>query len=794
MAKKAKKAPAKKSAAKKQTKMPAAKKSTTKSSSGSKKSKLSVCATRPDVVGAFYNSLAAKFDRHRKMLGRPLTYAEKILFSHLDNDAELKSFVRGKSFIMLRPDRVAMQDATAQMAILQFIQSGRKKVAVPSTVHCDHLILARKGAATDMKVANKENDEVYGFLSSASRKYGIGFWQPGSGIIHQVVLENYAFPGGLMIGTDSHTPNAGGLGMCAIGVGGADAVDVMAGMPWELLNPKIIGVKLTGALSSWASAKDVILALCGKLTVKGGTNKIVEYFGPGVKSISCTGKATITNMGAELGATCSVFPYDERMGTYLRTTERTALADLADHYAQHLRADEEVEENPEKYYDEVVEINLSDLEPQIVGPHTPDLARPVSRLGAEVKEKGYHDRISAALIGSCTNSSYEDISRAASVVKYAMEQGLKAKCQFLVSPGSDQIYNTMQRDGLLKIFTDFGATVLANACGPCIGQWKRDDMKDGTPNSIVTSFNRNFRARNDGNPETLGFISSPEMVVAYAISGSLSFNPYTDYLTNKAGEKIRLRAPMGGELPLNGFAKGAAGFNEPAEDGTKLKVNVSPKSERLQLLAPFGAWDGQDFIDNILLLKTKGKTTTDHISPAGKWLKFRGHLDRISDNMFLGATNAFMETEIGKTKNNFTGEVKTVAEVARDYKKRGLRWIVVGDENYGEGSSREHAAMCPRLLGVSTVIVKSFARIHETNLKKQGVLALTFANVADYNKVREGDKLSVKGLANFAPGKNITVEITHADGTKDLFEGKHSYNAEQIAWFRAGSALNMMKD
>ena len=796
MAKKTKKTskPAKKSAAKKPAKSTTAKKSTAKKSTSAKKPKLSVCATRPDVVGAYYNGLGAKLDGYRKQLGRPLTYAEKIIFSHLDNDSNLKSFERGKSFIMLRPDRVAMQDATAQMAILQFIQSGRKKVAVPSTVHCDHLILARKGAASDMKVANHENDEVYGFLSSASRKYGIGFWKPGSGIIHQVVLENYAFPGGLMIGTDSHTPNAGGLGMCAIGVGGADAVDVMAGMPWELLNPKLVGIKLTGALSSWASAKDVILAICGKLTVKGGTNKIVEYFGPGVKSISCTGKATITNMGAELGATCSVFPYDERMGTYLRTTERSALADLADRYAIHLRADDEVEHNPEKYYDEVVEINLSELEPQIVGPHTPDLARPVSKLGAEVIEKKYHDRISAALIGSCTNSSYEDISRAASVVKYAMEQGIKAKCQFLVSPGSDQIYNTMQRDGLLKIFLDFGATVLANACGPCIGQWKRDDMKDGTPNSIVTSFNRNFRARNDGNPETLGFISSPEMVVAYAISGSLSFNPYTDFLTNKAGEKVRLRAPMGGELPMNGFSKGGAGFAEPADDGSKLKVVVNPKSDRLQLLAPFGAWDGKDFEDNILLLKTKGKTTTDHISPAGKWLKYRGHLDRISDNMFLGATNAFHETEIGKTKNAFTGDLKTVAEVARDYKKRGLRWIVVGDENYGEGSSREHAAMSPRLLGVSTVIVKSFARIHETNLKKQGVLGLTFANTADYNKVREGDKLSVRNIAAFAPGKNFTVDITHADGSKESFEAKHSYNAEQIAWFKAGSALNMMKD
>jgi aconitate hydratase len=582
--------------------------------------------------------------------------------------------------------------------------------------------------------------------------------------------------------------------MCAIGVGGADAVDVMAGMPWELLNPKFVGVKLTGSLTGWASPKDVITYLCGKLTVKGGTNKIIEYFGPGTKSISCTGKATITNMGAELGATCSVFPYDERMGTYLRTTERTALADIADQYATHLRADDECEKDPAKYYDEVVEINLSELEPQIVGPHTPDLARGVSQLAAEVKAKGYHDKISACLIGSCTNSSYEDISRAASIVKYAMEQGLKAKSKFLVSPGSDQIYNTMERDGLLKVFEDFGAIVMANACGPCIGQWKRDDMKDGTPNSIVTSFNRNFRARNDGNTETLGFISSPEMVVAYAISGSLSFNPNTDHLTNKAGDKIRLRAPMGAELPMTGFAKGSAGFIEPATDSSKLKVAVSPKSPRLQLLAPFIKWDGEDFVEHQLLLKTKGKTTTDHISPAGKWLAFRGHLDKISDNMFLGATNAFMEKDIGKTKNAFDGSVKTVAEVARDYKKRGMRWIVIGDENYGEGSSREHAAMCPRFLGVSAVVVKSFARIHETNLKKQGVLAMTFANTADYEKVRDGDKLSVRGLSGFAPGKNLTVEITHTDGSKDSFEAKHSYNAEQIQWFKAGSALNLMKD
>lgn len=757
------------------------------------KNMVSVCATRAEVVERHYESLNSVLKECRDTLGRPLTFAEKILFSHLDDRQTLKSLVRGKSFLNLRPDRVAMQDATAQMAILQFVQSGRKSVAVPSTVHCDHLILARNGADKDMKTANNDNKEVFDFLASSSRKYGIGFWKPGSGIIHQVVLENYAFPGGLMIGTDSHTPNAGGLGMCAIGVGGADAVDVMAGMPWELLNPKIVGIKLTGSLTGWASAKDVILALCGHMTVKGGTNKIVEYFGPGTKSISCTGKATIANMGAELGATCSVFPYDERMGTYLRTTDRSDLANLADRYSDHLKADSEVEENPDKYYDEVIELNLSELEPQLVGPHTPDLARPVSAFAKEVKEKGYHDRISAALIGSCTNSSYEDVSRAASIAKYAMERGIKSKTQFLVSPGSDQIYNTMARDGLLKIFTDFGATVLANACGPCIGQWKRDDMKDGTPNSIVTSFNRNFRARNDGNTETLGFIGSPEMVVAYAISGSLSFNPQTDFIETKSKELIRLRAPMGAELPMNGFAKGTDGFVEPAADGTKLKVSVDPKSERLQLLDPFKAWDGKDFEGHLLLLKTKGKTTTDHISPAGKWLKFRGHLDRISDNMFLGATNSFMEKEIGKAKNIFSGAIGTVSDVARDYKKRGERWIVVGDDNYGEGSSREHAAMSPRLLGVSAVIVKNFARIHETNLKKQGVLALTFATTADYEKIREGDRLSVRGLEGFAPGKNLKVELKHVDGSTESIEAKHSYNAEQIAWFKAGSALNLMK-
>ena len=755
--------------------------------------KNSVCATTQAMVKNNCERIATRSEKYRNELGRSLTLAEKILFSHLDNDSNIKTQQRGKSFIMLRPDRVAMQDATAQMAILQFIQSGRKKVAVPSTVHCDHLILARKGVTDDMKVATTENEEVYNFLETSSNKYGLGFWKPGAGIIHQVVLENYAFPGGLMIGTDSHTPNAGGLGMLAIGVGGADAVDVMAGMPWELLNPKIVGVKLTGQLKGWTSSKDVILKLLGKMTVKGGTNKIVEYFGPGTRSISCTGKATITNMGAELGATCSVFPYDERMSVYLRGTGRADLADIADKHAADLRCDADVEANPSKYFDEVIELDLSSLEPQIVGPHSPDLARPVSQMRDEIKEKNYPDHISATLIGSCTNSSYEDISRTAAVARFCLDNGIKAKAQFLVTPGSEQIFNTIERDGLLKTLVEFGGTVLANACGPCIGQWQRDDIEKGKPNSIVTSFNRNFRGRNDANPETLSFITGPEMVVAYAASGSLGFDPNRDTLKSASGKEIKLCQPEGPELPKSGFVSGDSGFVEPAAEGSKVSVAVSPTSERLQILNPFAKWDGHDFTSHLLLLKTKGKTTTDHISPAGKWLRFRGHLDRISDNMFLGATNAF-QTEIGKAKNALNGEIKNISDVARDYKAKGSRWIVVGDENYGEGSSREHAAMSPRLLGVSAVIVRSFARIHETNLKKQGVLALTFANAADYEKVCEGDKISVTGLTSFAPGKALTVILEHKDGSKESIEGKHSYNAEQIAWFKAGSALNLMKD
>lgn len=754
----------------------------------------SAVATKAEAVAKLYESLDARFKNIRKTLGRPLPLAEKILFSHLDNPEDVQGKERGESFLMLRPDRVAMQDATAQMAILQFMQSGRKRVAVPSTVHCDHLIRAHQGVEKDMSVANKENAEVFSFLKTASQKYGIGFWGPGAGIIHQVVLENYAFPGGLMIGTDSHTPNAGGLGMVAVGVGGADAVDVMTGFPWEVKYPKLIGVKLTGKLNGWAAPKDIILLLLKKLTVKGGTNKIVEYFGPGVESISCTGKATIANMGAELGATTSVFPYDARMHAYLASTGRKKIAEVADKYAEHLRADPEVEANPQKYYDEVIEIDLSTLEPHVVGPHSPDVARPVSALKAEVKEKGYPANISAALIGSCTNSSYEDISRAARIVQSALDAGLKAKSQFLISPGSNQIYETIKRDGQLDTLLKFGGTVLANACGPCIGQWQRDDYKPGVKNSIVTSFNRNFRGRNDDNPETLGFISSPEMVVAYAASGDLAFNPMTDTIPTPSGKGIKLAEPAGPELPEKGFVATTMGYIEPPANGETVKVDVDASSERLQILKPFARWDGKDFTDNVVLCKAKGKCTTDHISPAGKWLRFRGHLDRISDNMLLGATNSFTD-EIGHGTNVLSGEKnQTFSKLARDYQKKGVRWVVVGDENYGEGSSREHAAMSPRFLGVSAVIVRSFARIHETNLKKQGVLALTFQNPADYDKVKEADRISVEGLKDFAPGKTLSVRIKHADGKEDVIKANHTYNAEQIEWFKAGSALNIISN
>ncbi len=745
--------------------------------------------TTPEMVQNVYKKTAERLAVVRNRLNRPLTLAEKILFGHLD-DPQNQELVRGESFLLLRPDRVAMQDATAQMALLQFMLAGKDEAAVPSTVHCDHLIQAYKGSGVDMTVANQTNKEVYDFLATASSRYNIGFWKPGAGIIHQVILENYAFPGGLMIGTDSRTPNAGGLGMCAVGVGGSDASDVMVGLPWEVKNPKLIGVHLKGKLQGWTSAKDVILKLCGMLTVKGGTDKIVEYFGEGTGSISCTGKATITNMGAELGATCSVFPYDVKMAEYLKATGRADLAAIADDHKDILGADADVVANPGKYFDEVYEIDLSALEPHLVGPHTPDLARPISALKAEAAEKGYTIKISSALIGSCTNSSYEDIGRAAFVAQQAMDVGLKMAEPFLVSPGSTQIQNTIERDGQMAIFNEVGATVLANACGPCIGQWKRDDIKQGEKNTIVTSFNRNFRARNDANPETLAFIGSPEIVMALGLAGRLDFNPATDELVGPKG-KVKLKAPVAPELPAKGFVPDTEGYQKPA--GASAQVAVSPTSERLQLLSPFTKWDGNDFVDQLVLAKAKGKCTTDHISPGGKWLAYRGHLDNISNNMLLGADNAFTG-EIGKGTNQLTGaKGEEFAKMARDYQKAGKGWVIIGDENYGEGSSREHAAMCPRHLGSSAVITKSFARIHETNLKKQGVLALTFANPKDYDKIQETDKVSLINLKDLAPGKPVTMVIKHADGSTENVELKHTYNAEQLKWFRAGSALNLIR-
>jgi aconitate hydratase len=749
--------------------------------------------TTPELLRGIYERMEKNLQTVRGRLNRPLTLAEKILFSHLD-DPQGQVLEAGKAYLQLRPDRVALQDATAQMALLQFMQAGKSAVAVPTTVHCDHLIQARNGAKADTEAAIHDNREVYDFLSSVCAKYGAGFWKPGSGIIHQVVIENYAFPGGLMIGTDSHTPNAGGLGMCASGVGGADAVDVMAGFPWEVLQPKLVGVKLTGEMNGWTSPKDIILYVCGKLTVKGGTNRIVEYFGPGARTLSATGKATICNMGAELGATCSVFPFDEHMEIYLGATGRAALAKLAKEHAGLLSADPEVEANPETFYDEIVEIDLSKLEPHVVGPHTPDLARPVSQLAADAKANGYPLNLTSALIGSCTNSSYEDISRAADVARQAKAHGAKMKSKLLVSPGSDQIFATIQRDGQMADLEAVGATVLANACGPCIGQWKRDDIQKGEKNSIITSFNRNFPARNDSNPETYAFIASPEIVMAYGLAGTLDFNPLTGSLTNEKGESWKLEAPKKApELPANGFVTAFEGFLAPAANGAGVKVEVSPTSDRLQLLAPFEPAPLSAYTDMPLLLKTKGKTTTDHISPAGPWLRYRGHLDKISDNMFTGAINAFTE-ERGKTRNLFTGEAGLdVPAVARDYKARGRKWVVVGDENYGEGSSREHAAMSPRYLGAAAVVTRSFARIHESNLKKQGVLPFTFVNAADYEKVKETDHVSLVGLEDLKPGQNVTLVLHHADGSTEQVEIKHTLNAEQIAWFKAGSALNLLR-
>jgi aconitate hydratase len=685
-----------------------------------------------------------------------------------------------------------MQDATAQMALLQFMQAGRPQVAVPSTVHCDHLIQAKEGAVADLAIANDKNKEVYDFLASVSNKYGIGFWKPGAGIIHQVVLENYAFPGGMMIGTDSHTVNAGGLGMIAIGVGGADACDVMAGLPWELKFPKLIGVKLTGKLSGWASAKDVILKVAGILTVKGGTDKIVEYFGEGADSLSCTGKGTICNMGAEIGATTSIFCYDNKMSTYLKGTDRADVANLADAVATHLRGDDEVYANPSQYFDEVIEINLSELEPHINGPFTPDLAWPLSKFAAAVKENGWPQQLSVGLIGSCTNSSYEDISRSASLAKQAVDKGLKAKSEFTITPGSEQVRFTVERDGFLNTFDQMGGVVLANACGPCIGQWARHGAEKQEKNSIITSFNRNFSKRADGNPNTHSFVASPEIVTALAIAGDLTFNPITDFLTNDKGEQVKLDEPTGMEMPPKGFAVEDAGYQSPAEDGSKVQVLVSPTSDRLQLLEPFKAWEGVDITGLKLLIKAKGKCTTDHISMAGPWLKYRGHLDNISNNMLIGAVNASNE-KTDNVKNQLTSEYAAVPAVQRAYKAQNIGSIVVGDENYGEGSSREHAAMEPRHLGVRAVLVKSFARIHETNLKKQGMLALTFANKDDYNKIQEDDSIDIMGLTSFAQGQQLTLVLNHKDGSADQIKVNHSYNQGQIDWFKAGGALNIIR-
>ena len=745
-----------------------------------------------DMIKAVYAQLSERIAAARKLTGRPLTLTEKILYSHLSEGMPAKPFERGKSYVDFNPDRVAMQDATAQMALLQFMQAGRMKVAVPSTVHCDHLIQAKTGAVEDLNTALDKNKEVYDFLASVSNKYGIGFWKPGAGIIHQVILENYAFPGGMMIGTDSHTVNAGGLGMIAIGVGGADACDVMAGLPWELKFPKLIGVKLTGKLNGWASAKDVILKVAGVLTVKGGTDKILEYFGPGADSLSCTGKGTICNMGAEIGATTSIFCYDKKMADYLSGTGRAEIATAANAVAEHLRGDKEVYENPEKYFDEVIEINLDELEPHINGPFTPDLAWPLSKFAQAVRDNGWPATLEVGLIGSCTNSSYEDIMRAASLAKQAVDAGIKAKSEFTITPGSEQVRFTVERDGFLGTFEKMGGVVLANACGPCIGQWARHTSDPNRKNSIITSFNRNFAKRNDGNANTHAFVASPEIVTALAIAGDLTFNPMTDTLTNAKGEKIKLKAPEGLEAPANGYAVEDAGYQEPARDGSKVQVLVSPTSERLQLLDAFRPWEGTDLNGLKLLIKVKGKCTTDHISMAGPWLKFRGHLDNISNNMLIGAMNSFNE-KTDSVKNQLTGEYGSVPAVQRAYKAAGIGSIVVGDENYGEGSSREHAAMEPRHLGVRAILVKSFARIHETNLKKQGMLALTFADKSDYDKIREDDNIDIVGLTSFAPGKQLSIRLNHKDGTTEQFNVNHTYNENQIEWFKAGGALNIIR-
>src|SRR5215217_6155424 len=744
-----------------------------------------------DLIKKVYSELPGKVEAARKLLNHPLTLAEKILYTHTFRPA-IQIFERGKDYVDFAPDRVAMQDATAQMALLQFDTCGRDRVAVPSSVHCDHLIQAKVGAEEDLNNAIETNREVYDFLSSISNKYGIGFWKPGGGIIHQVVLENYAFPGGMMIGTDSHTPNAGGLGMIAIGVGGADAVDVMAGLPWELKMPKLIGIKLTGKMSGWTSAKDIILKVAGILTVKGGTGAIVEYFGEGADSLSCTGKATICNMGAEIGATCSLFTYDDKMAGYLKSTGREEVAALADGVREHLRPDAEVYANPDKYFDQLIEINLSELEPHVNGPFTPDLATPISKMAEAVAANGWPDKVEVALIGSCTNSSYEDISRSASIAAQAKTKGLKTRSEFTVTPGSELVRHTIERDGYLGTFDEIGGVILANACGPCIGQWARHIDDPARKNTIVTSFNRNFAKRNDGLASTHAFVASPEIVTAYAIAGRLSFNPLKDALLNEKGDKVMLDEPKGFELPPHGFSVDDPGYQAPAANGREVQVVVSPTSQRLQLLSPFPPWDGKDITGLKLLIKAKGKCTTDHISMAGPWLKYRGHLDNISNNMLIGALNYFND-KTDFVKNQLTAEYGPVPATARAYKAANIGSIVVGDENYGEGSSREHAAMEPRHLGVRAILVRSFARIHETNLKKQGMLALTFANPSDYEKILEDDIIDIVGLESFSPGRQLTVVLHHKDGKTDKIKLNHTYNQQQIEWFRAGSALNLIR-
>lgn len=744
-----------------------------------------------DLIKKVYTEFEGKVAGAKKLLNRPMTFTEKVLYAHLHQPVTA-AYKRGSDYVDFAPDRVAMQDATAQMALLQFMQAGRDKVAVPSTVHCDHLIMAEVGAQKDLAVANSESKEVYDFLASVSNKYGIGFWKPGAGIIHQVVLENYAFPGGMMIGTDSHTVNAGGLGMVAIGVGGADACDVMAGLPWELKMPKLIGVKLTGKLSGWAAPKDIILKVAGILTVKGGTGCIVEYFGEGAQSLSATGKGTICNMGAEIGATTSIFGYDESMSRYLKATGREEVAALADSIKEHLTADGDVYDNPGEYFDQVIEIDLNDLEPHLNGPFTPDLATPISKMKEEAAKNEWPTKVEVGLIGSCTNSSYEDISRAVSLAKQVAEKNLKTKAEFTITPGSEQVRYTIERDGFLETFDKIGATVFANACGPCIGMWNRVGAEKKEKNTIVHSFNRNFAKRADGNPNTFAFVASPELVTALAIAGDLTFNPLTDTLVNENGETVRLDPPTGDELPTKGFAVEDAGYQAPAADGSGVNVIVDPESKRLQLLEPFAAWEGTNLIGLKLLIKAKGKCTTDHISMAGPWLKFRGHLDNISNNLLIGAVNNFND-KTDNVKNQLTGEYGPVPATQRAYKAAGIGTIVVGDENYGEGSSREHAAMEPRHLGVRAVLVKSFARIHETNLKKQGMLALTFADKADYDKIQEDDTIDIIGLQDFAPGIPLTLVLRHADGSVEEIQANHTYNMQQIQWFQEGAALNIIR-